>query len=258
MTAHPRMHLKRYPDGSARHRAEQNYRWLASLPSSFRLPRLLLAEGEWMGFEHIAGRHAQPGDLTALAYHLGRAHAAANSTTLRNASLAAGLRTATGHRIPGFPGRRLTAVARELESGRVPSPAFTISHAQALLIEACAGPAAFYKDANPRNFLITADGPVLVDFDELTLAPFGYDLAKLVVTLAMTHGPLPAPLIASALHTYNTATGHLPGLTPLTWAELMSWADIHHILTSRYHGRSGYRHRWPDLRPASPPAEGTR
>jgi len=53
--------------------------------------------------------------------------------------------------------------------------------------------------------LITPDGlPVTIDFDDLTLAPFGYDLAKLVVTLAMTYGELPGEQIAAALFAYNT------------------------------------------------------
>ena len=39
-----------------------------------------------------------------------------------------------------------------------------------------------------RNVLVTPSGPALVDFDDLTLAPFGYDLAKLVVSTAMTFG----------------------------------------------------------------------
>ena len=46
---------------------------------------------------------------------------------------------------------------------------------------------------------MTATGPAIVDFDDLTLAPFGYDLAKLVVSTAMTHGPLPAEAITAAL-----------------------------------------------------------
>ena len=60
------------------------------------------------------------------------------------------------------------------------------------LIVAADGPAAFYKDANPRNFLITPAGhPVTIDFDDLTLAPFGYDLAKL--DRHPRHDPRPNP-----------------------------------------------------------------
>ncbi len=78
----------------------------------------------------------------------------------------------------------------ELRAGRARHRRSASARHSALLHGACGGPAAFYKDANPRNFLITPAGPVTVDFDDLTLAPFGYDLAKLVVTLAMTYGAL--------------------------------------------------------------------
>lgn len=217
-----------------------------------RLSRLLYAEDLELAFEHVSGRHAQPGDLVRLASHLGCAHAAAYVAELRHAWLAVPFRTASGHQIPSFLGSRLTAVARELGSGRVPSPAFSASQAQALLHGACASPAAYYKDANPRNFLITPGGPVTVDFDGLTLAPFGYDLAKLVVTLSMTHGTLPTAQITRAIDAYNTATIHVAGLQPLTWRRLMAWAEIHHILTSRYLSRNGYQHSWHHLRPAGP------
>ncbi len=142
----------------------------------------------------------------------------------------------------GFLDGRLTAIARELGSGRVPSPAFTPSQAQTLLHGACGVPAAYYKDANPRNFLITPGVPVTVDFDDLTLAPFGYDLAKLVVTLSMTHGTLPTAQITRSIDAYNSAAAHVGGLQPLTWQRLMAWAEIHHILTSRYLGHNGYQH----------------
>ena len=143
-----------------------------------------------------------------------------------------------GHEIPGFLGKRLAATARELESGRVPGAAFSAGEARALLHGACGGPAAFYKDANRRNFLITPAGPVTVDFDDLTLAPFGYDLAKLVVSLSMTYGALGSARITAALGAYNAATRHLPAVMPVTREQLMAWAEIHHILTSRYLGRA--------------------
>jgi ubiquinone/menaquinone biosynthesis C-methylase UbiE/aminoglycoside phosphotransferase (APT) family kinase protein len=246
----PARHRKHYRDGARRERAEGNYRWLASLGGPMRLPRLLTADGRHLVFEHVPGRHAQPGDLAGLASHLGAAHASAHATELHRARLDQPFHTRSGHQIPGFPGPRLAAVARELGSGSVPCPALTAGQAARLLRDACDGPAAFYKDANPRNFLITPAGPVTVDFDELTLAPFGYDLAKLVVTLAMTHGPLTAQLITSAIDAYNTAASrHQPGTGILTWERLMSFAEIHHILTARFLGQAGYRHSWDTLRP---------
>ncbi len=252
-TTTPATHRKRYREGSGRQRAEQNYRWLASLGGPMRLPGLLATEGQDLVFAHVDGRHAQPGDLVGLADHLGATHAHAHGAELGRARLSEPFRTSSGHQIPGFLGVRLAAVARELASGSVPGSALTIDQAAFLLRGACDGPAAFYKDANPRNFLITPAGPVTVDFDELTLAPFGYDLAKLVVTLAMTHGLLPARLITSAIDAYNTAASqHRPGSGILTRGKLMSFAEIHHILTARYLGHAGYRHSWDTLRPDRP------
>jgi hypothetical protein len=101
----------------------------------------------------------------------------------------------------------------------------------------------------PGQALVTPAGPVSVDFDDLTLAPFGYDLAKLVVTLAMTHGPLPGHQITAAVDAYSTACRQHPGTGILTWRQLMDFAEIHHILTARYLGRAGYRHSWDTMRP---------
>ena len=141
-----------------------------------------------------------------LATHLGDVHGSAYVTELHQARLNQPYCAMRGHMLPSFPHRRVDAVARELHAGNVPGNGLiSVARAQRLLAEAD-GPAAFYKDANPRNFLITPDGlPVTVDFDDLTLAPFGYDLAKLVVTLAMTYGALPGEQIAAALTAYNTA-----------------------------------------------------
>lgn len=247
--ASPGVFVSRYRDIGTRQRAERNYCWLASLGAPLRLPRLLFARGLELGFERVTGRHAEPGDLTMLASHLSHVHAAAYATELHRARLAMGFRAAPGCQIPGFLDRRLSAVARELGSGTVPAPTFAAGQAVALLIGGCHGPAAFYKDANPRNFLITADGVVTVDFAELSLAPFGYDLAKLITSLVMTYGALARPGIADALDAYNIKCQAVAGLAPVTWDQLMAWVEIHHILTSRYLGRTGYRHSWHDLRP---------
>lgn len=39
----PGMYRKRYREAAERHRAEQNYRWLASVGGPVRLPQLLAA-----------------------------------------------------------------------------------------------------------------------------------------------------------------------------------------------------------------------
>jgi Ser/Thr protein kinase RdoA (MazF antagonist) len=181
-------------------------------------------------------------------------HGTAHTRELRNARIGQPFRTAGGHVMPSFPDGRADAVERELRSGHVPDAALTVDQAQRLLADAN-GPAAFYKDANPRNFLITPAGNLItIDFDELTLAPFGYDLAKLIVSLAMTYGPIPAALVARALTYYNTAAAaHSREVPGVTWDELMNWAKIHHILTSRYAADGRYAYQWNEVRPSTQP-----
>ena len=179
-------------------------------------------------------------------------HRAAYARELHQARLPERYRTRAGHTLTGFPDVHIGAVVRELRAGRVPDPRLTVHHAQELIMGAD-GPAAFYKDANPRNLSITPAGNVvMIDFDDLTLAPFGYDLAKLIVTLAMAYGPVPATGIAAALTSYNEAAARrcqsLPGVTR---EELTGWAEIHHILTSRYAVDGRYPCRWDQARPRS-------
>jgi hypothetical protein len=243
--------VKHYPSSAGRQAAEANYRWLAGLQSRMRLPELMAASGPVLCFERIDGRCARPEDLVMLAAHLGDVHGSAYVTELHQARLNQPYRPVRGPMLPSFPHRRVDAVARELRAGNVPgSELMSAAHAQRLLAGAD-GPAAFYKDANPRNFLITDGLAVTVDFDDLTLAPFGYDLAKLVVTLVMTYGALPGEQIAAALCAYNTAAArHCAALSGVTWTELMNWAEIHHILTSRYAADGRYPRRWHEMRPA--------
>ena len=248
-------YLKRYPDPGTRQRAVANYSWLAGLEPAVLLPRLLpTPDGEHLQFEHINGRHARPDDLPLLAACLGGMHGGAYAGELHRARLPERYRTRAGHTLPGFPDGRIGAVARELRAGRAPGARLTVDEAQELIMDAD-GPAAFYKDANPRNFLITpAGGLVTIDFDDLTLAPFGYDLAKLIVTLAMTHGPIPATGIATALTSYNQAAArHCQSLPSVTWEELAGWAEIHHILTGRYAADGRYPCRWDQARPGPAP-----
>lgn len=244
-------YLKHYPDPRGRQRALANYSWLASLGPAVRLPRILPAlDNKHLVFEHVNGRHARPGDLPLVAASLGGMHGAAYAKELHQARLPERYRIRDGHTLPSFQEGRINAVARELRSGRVPDARLSAHEAQKLIMNAD-GPAAFYKDANPRNFLITPDGSVVtIDFDDLTLAPFGYDLAKLIVALAMTHGSIPDTSISSALTSYNKAAAahcrSLPGLTP---GELSNWTEIHCILTSRYAADGRYPYRWEQSRP---------
>lgn len=243
--------LKRYASAPARNRAEANYRWLTRLQGPAHLPELRYSGERELCFEHVEGRHALPADLTMLAAHLGDVHGSVHQAELCKTELPRPYRAAGGQVLPSFPAGRLAAVERELAAGHVPGARFTILQAHRLITSAD-GPAAFYKDANPRNFLITPDGtPVTIDFDDLSLAPFGYDLAKLIVTLAMTHGRIHGAAITEALSAYNlAANGHCPTLPHVTWNELMGWAEIHHILTARYADNGRYPLPWDQVRPS--------
>ncbi len=240
---------KRYPTAASCQTAAANHHWLAAL--GVPVPKLYTQPlGEkHLEFDHVTGRHAQPSDLLALADLLGWLHRTAYITDLHRARLDRPHTTNTGLTIPDFLSPRRTPITTLLTCGLVPSPPFTAEQAMRELQAAAHGPACLYKDSNPRNFLIaTSAGEarcVLVDFDVLTLAPAGYDLAKLVVTLTMTHGPLPTAQVHTALTAYNTALTHgTTGLNPVSWTALMTWASVHHILTSPYLGRGGYRHTW--------------
>lgn len=245
--------VKHYPSSAVRQAAEANYRWLAGLGSPVHLPALTAASGPVLCFERIDGRCARPEDLVMLAAHLGEIHGSAYVTELHQARLNQPYRAMRGNVLPSFPRRRVDAVARELHAGNVPGNGLMSATRAQRLLAGADGPAAFYKDANPRNFLITPEGlAVTIDFDDLTLAPLGYDMAKLVVTLAMTYGALPGEQVAAALTAYNTAAARQCGTLPgVTWAELMNWAEIHHILTSRYAADGRYPRCWHEVRPAS-------
>ncbi|MFD4537914.1 phosphotransferase [Kitasatospora sp. NPDC058397] len=135
-----------------------------------------------------------------------------------------------------------------MATGTVPGSALTREAIDGWLERAATMPAAFYKDANPRNFLTTNTRVAVIDFDSLTLAPFGYDLAKIVVTTAMTTGPLPEATIRQAVDTYNRHPQHR-GLPGCTWGEFAAWCEFHHVLTAPYLGTNNYRFSWHTVRP---------
>jgi hypothetical protein len=247
----PERFTKRYTDPVVCARAAANYRWLEQLSSPMQVPELLGVHKKHLDFTFSAGAAVGLGDLLTVAEHLGDVHGAIFRTTLHRARLTTAHVTGDGHRIRSFFDQRLAIVRRRLTLGMVPSSTLNFSSARDHLIAASGEPVALYKDSNPRNFLITnGQAPVTIDFDDVTLAPFGYDLAKLVVTLAMTHGRVPASLIGQALDVYNNASHRQHhALGEVTAEQFLIWAEFHHILTSPYLGRGGYIHSWNELRP---------
>lgn len=252
-------YTKRYRDPATCRRAADNHRWLRGFGPPLRLPQLLARQSHHLEFELIYGRHVVPADLEVLAAHLGRVHGAAYVKELHQARLDRPYISSAEHVIPDFVTSRIGAVGDRLRFGSVPGALLNPESAARLLLRRITRPVAFYKDTNPRNVLITPSGSVMVDFDDVTLAPFGYDLAKLVVTLAMTYGPVPPRAIGRALAAYNISVEQTaPCISGLCWKELIAWAEIHHILTSGYLGYGGYRYSWHRLRPArQPPTSGS-
>jgi hypothetical protein len=227
--------------------AQDHHDWIARTNPGTRIPAIIHTRPGEIDFEHIDGRHAGPEDLVDLANLLGQQHIEAHTSELHAARLDTP-HTSGEVTIADFCGARIHRVSTLLGQGAAPGSLLTFAAAHRWLERATALPASFYKDANPRNFLITTMGPVVIDFDSLTLAPFGYDLAKLVVAITMTSGPLPGDTIHQALDTYNRhpQRKNLPGCTILDFA---AWTEIHHILTAPYLGKHGYRFSWHTNRP---------
>lgn len=234
--------VKIYPTAEAASRAMAHHAWLARLGTP--VPRLLSCQGTALEHETVTGHHVGPQELPAVAAVLATAHAAAYSATLHQARLDQPFWLHGVGELEAFTTPRSARVRALLGMDVVPQPTLTASQAQRILASSTSEPAAFYKDANPRNFLVTADGIVVIDFDDLTLAPFGYDLAKLVVTTTMTHGLLPEAIIRCSLATYNERVPH-----PCTRERLHDWMEIHHILTAPYLDRHGYAYAWRNPNP---------
>ncbi|HZN73774.1 MAG TPA: phosphotransferase [Micromonosporaceae bacterium] len=234
------VYIKHYADPARAIAAGAHLSWLRQLCSGVRLPHLHRGTAPHLVLEHLDGRLVQPADLEHVAAVLGRLHGTAHARELHAAHLDRDYTSSTGLTLRRFPTGR-EHVLTDADTGLTDLPA------------------ALYKDCNLRNVVITADGPALVDFDDLTLAPFGYDLAKLVVSTAMTHGRLPDDQIGAALHAYNVAVDSTgAGAAECTWRQLAQYSEIHHRLTARYVGRNGYQHPWPAVSPWPRPSAETR
>jgi hypothetical protein len=222
--------IKRYPNQDRATKACAHWNWLSGLESTVRLPALRSATTRELAFERLGSQHPDADDLAVVALALGRLHAAAYSRHLHATRLDEPFLAQDGMIISDFITPRRTALQK------MPLPLTGL-------------PAALYKDANIRNFLLTDNGVAIVDFDDLTLAPFGYDLAKLIVSTAMTHGRLDPHIVELALETYNARTAQAGPNTTCSMSDLRAYAEFHHLLTARYLHRNGYRHPWPEVRP---------
>lgn len=226
--------------------AVRHYRWLARHAEPLRQPALNVIGPLSLTFEHIDGRPVRPDDLPRVAAMMGDAHGTAWTTDLATATLHTPHRFQDGTVFADYLTPRQTALQRRLDQGYLPNR--TALRAMLDLLEKTAsGPCAFYKDSNPRNFIITAAGDIFtVDTDDLSLAPMGYDLAKLIATLLLTYGPLTSNAIDAGCDAYNQALRqHDPRLDTTDRERLDDFLALHAALTAPYRGRNGYRHSWP-------------
>lgn len=233
---------KTYPIPGHAAAAVRHHQWLARHAFVFRQPALIRREGNSLSFALVTGRSATPDDLVRLAGIMGDAHGVAWQSDLGRAALDVPHSFADGTPLPSYIRPRADALQRRLHQGHLPSRE-SLDEMFQLLERTAEGPVAFYKDSNPRNFLITTAGDIhVVDTDDLTLAPFGYDLAKLITTLAMTHGALRDEHIDAALVAYNAAASrHESHLGTTSRQRLDDFLTLHAVLTAPYAGRNGYR-----------------
>jgi Ser/Thr protein kinase RdoA (MazF antagonist) len=226
--------------------ALRHYWWMCQHVQPLRQPALLSTDSDSLTFERIEGRPVRPEDLPRMAELLGRAHGAAWASDLQQAALNTPHRFQDGTAFDDYLGPRENALRRRHAQGYLPDKV-ALYAMLGLLQETAQGPPAFYKDSNPRNFIITADSDIVtVDPDELSLAPLGYDLAKLIATLHLTYGPLTDQAINAALFVYNEAAeayGTCLGTT--NRARLDDFLALHAVLNAPYVGLNGYRYSWP-------------
>lgn len=236
----PGVFTKTYSDAAAARRAAAHRRWLSVLGAP--VPDLIETTGHHLRLCKIHSEHAGLDDLEAVAALLGELHWRAHRTEFREARLNHDHR-ATECVLPNFTATRRQRVRDLLATDNPLGTLLTAKRADDLFDHASRLPAAFYKDTNIRNVLVTTEGPVLIDFDDLTLAPFGYDLAKLLLSAAMTYGTPALERFDQSLEAYKAAGGLC------SRNDLMVWIEINFVLTATYVGNHGYRHAWPDIRP---------
>ncbi|MCX4785419.1 phosphotransferase [Streptomyces sp. NBC_01221] len=229
--------------------AVRHYRWINQHAKPLRQPGLSVIGPVSLTFERVEGRPVRPEDLPRMAKLLGHAHGAAWCSDLQSALLSTPHRFQDGTAFDDYLGPREVALRRRHEQGYLPDKT-SLYAMLGLLEETAQGPSAFYKDSNPRNFIVTRAGDIVtVDTDDLSLAPMGYDLAKLIAALHLTYGPLTDQTINSALFTYNGAARCYGARLGTTDRErLDDFLALHAVLTAPYVGRNDYHYSWP-LRP---------
>ncbi|WP_051407431.1 phosphotransferase [Nocardia sp. CNY236] len=220
--------IKNYASACLAETARAHHDWLRRLDAAVCIPHLYGLTGTRMVLERIDGEQPGPTDLPIVAASLGHLHTTAHTRHLHAGRLDQPFQATPTLTLIDFVSPRIAALPQTLAISELP--------------------VALYKDSNIRNFILTDHKVAIIDFDELTLAPFGYDLAKLVVSAAMTHGPLSNELIEHTLNSYNSETASITDAY-CDMRRFQTYTDIHHRLTVSYLDRHGYTHAWPDVRP---------
>lgn len=235
--------IKKYKTPERAAGAVRHYRWINDHAQPLRQPALHEIGATSLTFERVEGRSVHPSDLPRMAELLGHAHGAAWRSDLQSASLGTPHRFQDDTPFDDYLGPRQIALRQRHKQGHLPNT-MALDAMLALLKDTAQGPFTFYKDSNPRNFIITAaEDIVTVDTDDLSLAPMGYDLAKLIATLHLTYGPLTDQAVNAALSAYNAATGcYGARLGATDRSRLDDFLALHAVLTAPYVGRNGYRY----------------
>ena len=142
-----RVFTKQYADPARAAAAAAHYRWILAL-GAVEVPALIAATESELRFEDLGSRQPGPNDLVTVATVIGDLHAAAWGVHLQEARLDRPFRCGE-LTIADFVSPRRGVLAR--------FPAAAASR-----------PAAFYKDSNIRNFLLTDSGVAVIDFDDLS------------------------------------------------------------------------------------------
>ncbi len=226
--------VKHYTTAENASRALQAYRWFASM-NVLTVPQLLEWSPTSMTYEFVVGRHASIEDLNALARQLGQLSAHVRSAELSGRQNLEAAVIGRSLRLEDF------AVSKDAWIAKHGAELSNSEQASFQRVLSVTRQADLYKDANLRNFLITASGlTVTLDYDSLTVAPTGYDLAKLIVSLYMAGYDVGKDEMTSALDAFNAdgSAGVLP-------ADLSDYLAVNGALTRRYVGANGYVRSWP-------------
>jgi hypothetical protein len=236
--------IKHYESPERAAAAVRHYRWIKEHAQPLRQPALLESGPDSLTYERIEGRSVRLQDLPRMAELLGHAHGAAWRSDLWSAGLGTPHLFDDGTPFDDYLGPREIALRRRHEQGYLPSKA-ALRTMLSLLRETAREPLVFYKDSNLRNSIVTDAGDIVtVDTDDLSLAPMGYDLAKLIASLHLTYGPLTDRAVEAALFAYNAAAGcHGAPLGSTDRRDIDAFLALHAVLTAPYVGRHGYR--WP-------------